>query len=1602
MSSMLRQHHIKLQDLAKSLRGFDPAKTESAEDWSRIESATFEPGMLLFCLERVSAPQGLAFGKKEEGSESYRVRDLCVVVGRDNGRPLVVNITASAYELRFLEVLLLEKARKAILDSKEFLYVSAQPSTPMNEAKIREIEQLGAVYAQGGSRRTLVVDVNGPQEPAMALLGALGVKLQTGAIGKQVLDIGSVCHMLFTPETRQDDKNKQIVKEAFTPIQSANQTTAAAGAPDMVASESETVAADPGTPDLKFSFERTEISTDQSSWQQQQSGQGFAFPAQAPAGESAPPPAQQPGLPVDPYRNLNQVESAKLDANLLREFAASAEQNKIAAQGAQQNVPPPAEPPSTSEPDFEPQFNWQPSEITTSGGGVAFPSQTPVTASAPTPAPAHAQSSPGGNGGGSAQPAKRGSLFERLSEQFSKVMQPDPVPQQATAAVAAPPAPSEFGATPFSQQAPSYSEYAEPQFGNDAPPAMAPEPFFEQAPSAYNFSTEQAPAAPFASGDSYMPVQSFGQPQTSYGGMTNQAPSTDPFSAPAASSGDNFAPSSFNYADPANAQTSAAAQPQAFSGGSFAAVPPPAQALSGDSFAAVPPPPQALSGDSFPAVPAPTQALSGDTFAAVPQPNQSLSGDSFAAVPAANQSLSGDSFTAVPAPNQSLSGDSFAAVPQPNQSLSGDSFAAVPQPNQSLSGDSIAAVPAPHQSFSGDSFAAVPSPNQSLSSDSYAAVPAPGQTMPSVASGDSNRAVPQPNPLFSGNAMPSQSTAQPTTEPTPAMHSQHPVDPLHAALQAQSLSGDSIPTIPQANQVSAPAESTQGEMQAPFPPSNQLMSGDSITAVPNANQSFSGGTNASSNQSFSGDSMRAVPDANQSFSGNSMRAVPDANQSFAGDSLRAVPSLDRSSSAPESAPSAAPQSVPSSSFSGDSLRAVPQPDQSFTAPSNQNAFPGSAPQQSAPTSSFSGDSLRAVPQPQQSLSSDRISAIQPAPQENNAPPSMVPPTPADASSQTPNFGRPDERVQPGFATGADAQAPPSVTETTSPFSALSSSSELRPVGQAPHSVPSNTPAPMDAATISGETAHLAETDSPVLNTVGATTGDAQEVAAAETSAEPAAPQSETASSEPVAEERQAPIPAPEPEPQEEAPKDVASMQNSVFQEPKLVMSEMATLMNRLEQQVGKAGKKLNARAEEIRQRLNASVAQMVSSASEVEKGSQHLITTLTNKQTKKLDDVSEEVRLKVSDVASNGRYTIKQLLQSNQLQVEDEKTALYDSLRDVCKQFRVDTETLTKTSQAKLNKLVGDRTNQLEELVNTISERLNGTSEGYAEKLKARFDRFRDRMQEEAASVVRSLERNVRSMTEEIDGSWDRASDKLKSSKAEFELTINHTVRTSQLNISSTTRRILSETLIPKLRERKASLRNISNELGRRFAVESDRQANGQLLGLESSLGAARQQLQTLVEECISSIDTVGRAQQASLEEIFKETSIYAERATLEVVSILQKSETAIRETELACKSLAETSSLEHDAELMEVRNAASARVQQLRSHANQELNSAIDSGCARLDQLSQRVQVELSSNRLESTQTIRDAAEHGLTQLRDAIQEALSAIQGARDKYME
>jgi len=192
------------------------------DEWATKESTLFAPGCLIFCLEPMAAPSGLSsFSKKgEDAGETYKVKDLCVVVSKEDGKCMVVNITASAYEFRTLDSLMVEKARKSILDGRDFHYVAARPTKRLDRTEEKSLYEVASSYAQGGSRRSLTVEGSALAEPAFALLAQLGANLNTvnPQAGKTVLDIGLICHMIVTPEGRQEDKTKALLKVTFAPI----------------------------------------------------------------------------------------------------------------------------------------------------------------------------------------------------------------------------------------------------------------------------------------------------------------------------------------------------------------------------------------------------------------------------------------------------------------------------------------------------------------------------------------------------------------------------------------------------------------------------------------------------------------------------------------------------------------------------------------------------------------------------------------------------------------------------------------------------------------------------------------------------------------------------------------------------------------------------------------------------------------------------------------------------------------------------------------------------------------------------------------------------------------------------------------------------------------------------------------------------------------------------------------------------------------------------------------------------------------------------------------------------------------------------------------
>lgn len=1499
MSQMLRQHHVKIQDLVNYLRGYDPAKPQTAEDWSKQESSGFEPGMLIFCLERVSAPSGLAFGKKDSEGETYRVKDLCVVVGRDNNRSLVVNITASAFELRYLEVLMLEKARKAILDGKDFLYVAVKPTQPLGEAKLREIEELGAMYAQGGSRRSLVVDASGPQEPAISLLAALGVKLTIGGIGKQALDIGLVCHLLFAPEGRTEDKNKVIVKSCFAAI--PNNEPIGKG------------------------------------------GQTSAFtPQQAPAAapqqriRPAPPPPQPPQDWSTPANSgwAQDIQSPPDTAASTPQF------------GFDQVAEAPTIPPAFAfdQPSAAPSFGYEQGNTGATGFGYE---QAPGTSAPATPGFGYEQGT-----SGSSPPSTPGFGYDQSTPGS------EPTPWNQT-----PSGSSAFGLSGLNPFAPP--EDGAEEAGQSSRPEMASPDFASQFKDDLEkgFAGEfpPPPDLPFAS-----PAQKYGDdqfpPSTVFNEQqfNNEHFKTPDFGKPVDLSG------------PVNADLNAPPQ-EAFS--SFPPIPPANLGSSEDVFQ--PPYAGATSTGDFELPTELTAKLdpqnqlfqapaSEETAAETAAPSAAA-----AAVPEVNFGF--DAFNQQP-PSEftdSIFDATSGAFEKTSRAMSFD------EEEQQAAAKPVV-IPEPTKSSTN-----LPAQNWAMPADDWAQA-----TPPTSDWGAEQKSVDEqpwtPEPGASGWAP----EPTPTVETPPAWSfegaSQAPAWNPEKPEPETTSSASWAPVPPKPTEPVAPTVAPAAEATAEKEEDDEPSDG-APSLFDRLNQQLEKG---SLSEIEPPPVAPVIPGAEKEQQAEAAAALEKLGETSL--KLNLEPSKEAAGEKPAEVAAASTDALPSSEYASTPLppevdKPAPQavPDPLPLGVSKKNAplildWPSAA-----DPAGETSDTLPAVPStPSVTAASTPVAAVT---EDSSAAPTVTPPATRPAAEVAASA------ATPGPATGAGD----GIKHLAEALSGLMGEEDPRPLSPfANMKAPVVEPPPLPEPSVEQVTA-----EAPATEVIAAA-----ETAATENKPENVAVTPEAAVGA-VAEQPAVPAavaPAEEEVEEEEELSPSAALAAKGFQEPRLVMNEMASLMSKLEQQVQKAAKRLNSRAEEIKQRLLAQVDSLVADCTQIEKESQRTTTNLSQRLLKSLDDVCEESRLKVSDVAANGRYTIKQLLTSNQTNVDETKNTLYESLREACKQFRIETEALARTAETDLNELVNTRTEELDKLVKGMNSHLDDTNNVFIEKLNARFERFKERMSEEASSVVRSLERNVRSMVEEIDGSWDRASDKLKTSKSDFEQTIQHSVKTAELNLSQSTRLILTNALIPKLRERQQVLRMTSIELSKRFSDESERQVSGQILGLEASLGAARQQLQTLVDDCMSSIDSVGRGQQAGLEDIFKETSAHAERATLEVTEFLNKIETQINDNEQTCKRLAEQSSLDNDPELSADRNQATQRVQQLRQQANAELSNAIDQGCLKLEQLSNTIQTEVSAMRVEHTQAVRDAAENGLTRVRDAIQEAFSAIQAAREKYME
>jgi hypothetical protein len=259
MHSMLRQHQIRAQDIKPYVRTYDRKNPVGADEWATQEGMIYGPGMLIFVLEPAKRPPGLtSFAKPQADAapDLFRVKDLSCVVDKIENKSWVLNITPSAYELRFLDTLFREKAKKAIFDGLDLNFLIAKPRQELTENQLKELRQIANSYSDGGSRRSLVQDGAELEEPTRAILNFLGVDWSSQP-NKQVIEIGTICHMLFAPDPGQEDPLRQSIRSYFTAVMSS-ESLLSEGIPQVAVASTPVAQAAPTPAKATYSFTQPE------------------------------------------------------------------------------------------------------------------------------------------------------------------------------------------------------------------------------------------------------------------------------------------------------------------------------------------------------------------------------------------------------------------------------------------------------------------------------------------------------------------------------------------------------------------------------------------------------------------------------------------------------------------------------------------------------------------------------------------------------------------------------------------------------------------------------------------------------------------------------------------------------------------------------------------------------------------------------------------------------------------------------------------------------------------------------------------------------------------------------------------------------------------------------------------------------------------------------------------------------------------------------------------------------------------------------------------------------------------------------------------------
>ncbi len=457
-----------------------------------------------------------------------------------------------------------------------------------------------------------------------------------------------------------------------------------------------------------------------------------------------------------------------------------------------------------------------------------------------------------------------------------------------------------------------------------------------------------------------------------------------------------------------------------------------------------------------------------------------------------------------------------------------------------------------------------------------------------------------------------------------------------------------------------------------------------------------------------------------------------------------------------------------------------------------------------------------------------------------------------------------------------------------------------------------------------------------------------------------------------------------------------------FQEPKVVMNEMASLTSKLESQVARAAKKLAAKASEIEKRLNTNLDALMHLIHQEDKDGYAELVVRIDLLSKQFESLFDTLKTELAEKAANSRQQIKSKLSDYQAKIHKTENGQRDNLMQEFKQSKAQFGQLVADQESELNKLVDLQTELLNERIALVDQVLEDASANLGVQLDNYFNGFKGRIDDKVLTLLKAFDHHLDILNKDIERLHVEGTEQLSLAKKEFFSKLDRLIQITEIALSRQVRKAQTESFLPRLKERKQIIEAMMHEMSQTFAEHSFSQAKAQSEGAEHSLVLARQQLKELVDERLSKLDVVGRNQQTGLEEIFKSAADPLEQNTAAVVQLLKQAEQEVNECEAVCTKLAQSYNLDGDPKLTSLRQGVYGKVDSLKAELKSNLESVLDNSCQKLEDTTKNYHVRLNTKRAELVQQVRSASDQGLQSIRQAIHDAFHTVQSEREKHME